>query len=102
MALFSQRKVDQARQVMAEAARLAAPEFFIRPFLDYGPRLESLLSLVLHTENLNAGTWSFLKGTLAMLGYADGAQRIPPADRSTALAIAAVHQPAVSKKCCNR
>jgi len=93
IALFNQRKVDQARQAMAKAARLAAPEFFIRPFLDYGPQITSLLSLVLHTENLNAGTRSFLKGTLTMLGHADGAQEIPPTDEPTALAIAASISP---------
>jgi LuxR family maltose regulon positive regulatory protein len=93
IALFSQRKVDQARQVMAKAARLAAPEFFIRPFLDYSPRIRSLLSLVLHTENLDAGTRSFLKGTLAMFGQAGEAGETPPTDEPMALAIAASISP---------
>jgi len=93
IALFNQRKVDQARHVMAKAARLAAPEFFIRPFLDYGPQITSLLSLVLHTENLNAGTRSFLKGTLTMLGDANGAQKTTPTDEPMALAIAASISP---------
>jgi LuxR family maltose regulon positive regulatory protein len=31
IALFEQREINQARQVITEAARLAAPEFFIRP-----------------------------------------------------------------------
>ncbi len=89
LVLFDQHKVNQASQVMAEAARLAAPEFFVRPFLVSGPQVASLLSLVLHTENLNEGTRSFLKGILTMLGHADGLQNILPRDESVVLAITA-------------
>lgn len=89
LVLFDQHKVNQASQVMAEAARLAAPEFFVRPFLVSGPQVASLLSLVLHTENLNEGTRSFLKGILTMLGYVEGLQNILPRDESVVLAIAA-------------
>ena len=87
--LFDQQKVNEARQVMAEAARIAAPEFFVRPFLYTSPQIASLLSLVLHTENLNPGTRSFLKGTLTRLGYAEGLQNILPREESVALAITA-------------
>lgn len=94
MSLLDQGKVNQARQVMAKAARLAAPEFFIRPFLDYGNRIASLLSLVLHTVNLNAGARSFLKGVLTMLGHdARGLQEISLEDEPMALAIAASISP---------
>jgi LuxR family maltose regulon positive regulatory protein len=89
LVLFAQQKVNEARQVMAEAARIAAPEFFIRPFLFTSPQVASLLSLVLHTENLNPGTRSFLKGTLTRLGYAEGLQNILPREESVDLAIAA-------------
>ncbi|MEW6405415.1 MAG: LuxR C-terminal-related transcriptional regulator [Chloroflexota bacterium] len=89
IALYDQHKVNQARQVLVEAARFAAPEFATRPFLVSGPQIASLLSLVLHTENLNAGIRSFLKDTLTMLGYADGVQMILPRDESVAIAIAA-------------
>lgn len=88
IALFEQNKVNQACQVLAEAARMAAPEFFIRPFLVSGTRVVSLLSLVLHTENLNEGTRSFLKGVLTMLGYADGVTDIIPSEEFSALEIA--------------
>jgi LuxR family maltose regulon positive regulatory protein len=88
IALFDQHKVNQACQVMAEAARFAAPEFFIRPFLISGPKIASLLSLVLHTENLNAESRAFLKEILTRLGYADGVQIILPRDEAVALAIA--------------
>jgi len=87
LVLFEQQKVNEARQVMAEAARIAAPEFFIRPFFS-SPQIASLLSLVLHTENLNPGTRSFLKGTLTRLGYVEGLQSILPREESVALAIA--------------
>jgi LuxR family maltose regulon positive regulatory protein len=88
-ALFKQKKMNEARQVMAEAAHIAAPEFFVRPFLSSDPRYSSLLSLVLHTENLDPGTRSFLKGTLAMLGNADRSQEKSCLDEPISLAIAA-------------
>jgi hypothetical protein len=71
-ALFDQNKINQARQVMAEAARHAAPEFFVQPFLVSGSKIVSLLSLALHTENLDAGTRSFIKGPLTTPGHVDG------------------------------
>jgi LuxR family maltose regulon positive regulatory protein len=92
-ALFKQKKMNQARQVMAEAARIAAPEFFVRPFLSSDPQIASLLSLVLHTENLNPGTRSFLKGTLTTLGYTDGLQEDSSQDEPMSLAIAASISP---------
>ena len=93
IALFNQQKVNQPRQVMAEAARIAAPEFFVRPFLSTEPPIPSLLSLVLHTEDLTPGTRSFLKGTLAMLGHADGTQQTSNPDEIATLAIAASISP---------
>lgn len=89
LALFEQRKVNQARQVMAEAVRLAGPESFIRPFLDHGPQGVPLLTLVLHTENLTAETQSFVKEVLRMLGHADGVQKSLPKDELMALSTAA-------------
>jgi LuxR family maltose regulon positive regulatory protein len=89
IALFDQRKLKEASKVFIEASRLAAPEYYIRPFLDYGPRIESLLALALHTENLNAGVRSFLKGILTMLGHASGMPKPLPQDESMALVIAA-------------
>lgn len=89
IALYDQHKVNQARQVLVEAARFAAPEFATRPFLVSGPQIASLLSLVLHTENLSAEVRSFLKEILTMLGYADGVRMILPRDESVAIVIAA-------------
>lgn len=93
VALFNQQKVNQARQVMAEAARIAAPEFFIRPFLSPDPQVSALLSLVLHTEALTPGTRSFIKGVLNMSGKGDGVQKILPSQEPTELAIAASISP---------
>jgi LuxR family maltose regulon positive regulatory protein len=93
IALFEQRKLKEASKVFIEASRLAAPEYYIRPFLDYGPKIESLLTLVLHTENLNAGVRSFLKGILTMLGHVGGIPKPLPQDESKAFAIAASISP---------
>jgi LuxR family transcriptional regulator, maltose regulon positive regulatory protein len=93
VALFNQQKVNQARQVMAEAARIAAPEFFVRPFLSPDPQVPALLSLVLHTEDLNPGTRSFIKGVLNMSGKGDGVQKVLPSQEPTELAIAASISP---------
>ncbi|MBE0684669.1 MAG: winged helix-turn-helix transcriptional regulator, partial [Anaerolineaceae bacterium] len=88
LALFYQHKINQSSQMMAEAARIAAPEFFIRPFLVSGEKIVSLLSLVLHTENLNLGTRSFIKGILTTLGYEKGATDIIPKKEFASLEIA--------------
>jgi LuxR family maltose regulon positive regulatory protein len=89
VALFEQHKACEARQVMTEAIRLAAPEAFLRPFLDHGSQSVPLLTLVLHTETLTADAYSFAKEVLRMLGQADGAQTPPSKDELTALATAA-------------
>ncbi len=75
LALFEQHKVNQSRHLMAEAIRLAAPELFIRPFLDHGIQVAPLLTLVLHTENLAVEPQTFVREVLRML---DNAYRTPP------------------------
>ncbi len=47
-ALLAQGKMNQARRVLGEAVRLAAPEGYLRPFLDQGRPLVPLLALMLH------------------------------------------------------
>jgi LuxR family maltose regulon positive regulatory protein len=93
IALFDQRKLNQARQVMTEAAHLAAPEYFIRPFLDYGSKIAPLFSLILRSESLGAGTRSFVKGILTMVGHANGMRRVHPREEPTELAVAASISP---------
>ncbi len=85
---------------MAEAARIAVPEHFVRPFLSSDPQNASLLSLVLHTEDLNPGTRSFIKGTLDMLGHADGTQKTQPQIEPVSLAIAASISPREQEVLC--
>jgi LuxR family transcriptional regulator, maltose regulon positive regulatory protein len=92
-ALYNQKLINQARQVLADAARIAAPEFFIRPFCTAEPQIPWLLALILRTEDLNAGTRSFIKGTLMMLGHTDGIQNPSGRDDPERLAIAASISP---------
>jgi LuxR family maltose regulon positive regulatory protein len=86
-ALFEQHQINQARQVMAEAVRLAAPEAFLRPFLDYSRPSLPLLTLVLHTCNLAPETQSFVKQILT-LGDSAGLKSVLKAEL-TALSTAA-------------
>jgi LuxR family maltose regulon positive regulatory protein len=67
--LFAQHKMNQARRVLAEAVQLAAPEGFIRPFLDHGRPLVPLFALMLHTKNLTAESERFIGEILQWLGH---------------------------------
>lgn len=66
LALFGQHRINQSRQVMADAIRFAAPERFIRPFLDPGAACIPLLTLVQQTENLTAEAQMFIKELLSL------------------------------------
>jgi LuxR family maltose regulon positive regulatory protein len=74
MSLFGAGKVNQARQVMVKAVRLAESEEFIRPFLDRGPQIVPLLTLVLETEKLAAKTQQFIKNILHKFRDSNGAE----------------------------
>jgi len=87
-ALFEQHQINYARQVMADAVRLAAPEGFLRPFLDYGRAITPLLTLVLHTSNLTADAQAFIKQLLRLLASPEGTRALPKAEL-TALSTAA-------------
>lgn len=89
VALFQQRKVRQARGVMADAVRRASPEMFIRPFLDHGLHSLPVLALLLHSGNLATETRAFVKEILQAIGHADGVQTQISEDELTALSIAA-------------
>ncbi len=73
LALFEQHKVSQARHVIAEAVRLAAPELFIRPFVDHGFQSTALLTLVLQSDTLASDSRSFVTEILRMVGQVEGA-----------------------------
>jgi len=67
LALFGQHKINQALQVLSEAVRLAAPERFIRPFLNGGGASVPLLWLLWHSKDLNAEARAFVKELLHLL-----------------------------------
>lgn len=73
MSLFGAGKVNQARQVLVKAIRLAEPEEFSRPFLDRGPQIVPLLTLVLETEKLTANAQQFIKNILQKSSDGEGA-----------------------------
>ncbi len=87
-ALFEQHEINYARQVMAEAVRLACPEDFVRPFLDHSCSV-ALLTLVLHTSGLALDAQSFVKQLLRLLSNADRAPKPLPRAELTALSTAA-------------
>lgn len=64
MSLFGAGKVNQARQLMVKVVRLAEPEDVSRPFLDRGPQIVPLLTLVLETRMLTAQTRQFINNIL--------------------------------------
>ncbi len=89
MTFFEQHQLNQARQAMAEAVRLAAPESFLRPFLDYGEKTAPLLALVLYTEKMSPESQLFAKETLRILGVAPGAPKALPKSELAAMSTAA-------------
>lgn len=88
-ALLRQSQVNAARQVMADAVRLAAPENFLRPFLDYGRDAVPLLTLVLHSSKLTLEAQAFARKAVALLGQAPSAPAISLAADLSALSTAA-------------
>lgn len=68
-ALFNQHKINQALHLMKEAIRLAAPEHFIRPFLECAAVCMPLFSLALQTESLTNEAQAFIRDTLQSSNY---------------------------------
>lgn len=90
LALYAQHKLNQARQVLLEAIRQAAPEWFIRPFLNHGPQLIPLLALLRHTENLSPDVQTFIGQILHLVGYTNNtADQLLPQETLKSLATAA-------------
>lgn len=67
LSLYEQQKVNQAVNVISEALRLAAPESYRRPFLEFGTRLVPLLMVTLHSIDLNSQAQSFARDVLQIL-----------------------------------
>jgi LuxR family maltose regulon positive regulatory protein len=63
-ALFGQNKIYQANKVMVGLIRQAAPEGFMRPFIDYSLQMAPLLALALEKGNLTLETEVFVEHIL--------------------------------------
>jgi ATP/maltotriose-dependent transcriptional regulator MalT len=72
LALFGQHKVNHACQVMAEAVRMAEPDRFIRPFLEFGIHSVPILKVVLQTEKLTTNAQNFIKEVFRILENMNG------------------------------
>ncbi|MCB8982602.1 MAG: hypothetical protein H6659_02125 [Ardenticatenaceae bacterium] len=89
LALYGQHKLNQTRQVLLEAVRLAAPERFIRPFLNHGTQLIPLLALLLHTETLADDLQGFIRTILDALGCPDETIELLPEEKLKSMMTAA-------------
>ena len=72
---------------------MAAPELFIRPFLDYGFQSRPLLMLVMQSETLTPESRSFDKEILRIVGQTEGAPPATTKSELLALIIAASISP---------
>jgi len=73
-ALFEQHKLKPAQHIMSNAIRQAAPEGFLRPFLNIWPRCAPLLSLARATEEFPLATQTFINDILRRMTNADSPQ----------------------------
>jgi LuxR family maltose regulon positive regulatory protein len=89
-ALFDQYKVKQSLQVIRDAVRLAAPERFIRPFLECRAICIPLLSLTLQTENLTSESQSFIRDVLRMSNHAESDMQVSHAEMEALSASASI------------
>ncbi len=67
LALLGQNKVSEALQAMIKAVRLAAPERYIRPFLDSGPACAPILWILSQNKDLAGESQAFIQGLLNLL-----------------------------------
>lgn len=88
-ALFAQHKTSQARHALADAVQLAAPEGFIRPFLDHGRPLLPLLALMLHNHNPTTAAARFTGEVISGLGHTADSSSLLPQEKLQSLATAA-------------
>jgi LuxR family maltose regulon positive regulatory protein len=89
-ALFDQYKMNQSLQTMKEAIRLAAPEKFIRPFLESRTIHLPLLSLTLQTENLTHESQTFIKEILRLCNYVGSELQISQSELDALTASASI------------
>ncbi|MCA9864922.1 MAG: hypothetical protein KC410_00380 [Anaerolineales bacterium] len=81
--------MNQARRALVEVVQLAAPEGFIRPFVDFGSPLAPLLSLVAQEQNLSAEAMRFIDEVLRLLGQDAPKTDFLPLNSLESLAMAA-------------
>jgi LuxR family maltose regulon positive regulatory protein len=93
LALFKQHKVNPARQVMAEAVRLAETERFFRPFIEFGDQIISILKVVLQTEKLTSDAQAFIKEIFKILENVHGGIIQVPEEELIKLSTAALITP---------
>jgi LuxR family maltose regulon positive regulatory protein len=101
-ALFDQHKTNQALQAMKDAIRLAAPEQWVRPFLETNTRSMPLLTLALQTESLTPEARTFIKGLLRLSDSGGGDAQISQAEidsLSTAASISPREQEVLRLMC---
>lgn len=77
LALLGQNKVSEALQTMNKAIRLAAPEHFIRPFLDSGPACAPILWLLSQNKDLVGESQAFIQELLNLLDPLKKYSQIP-------------------------
>ncbi len=87
-ALFELHQINQARQAMGEAVRLAYPEALVRPFLDHACSAP-LLTLVLFTSGLPTEAQTFLRQLLRLLAGSERPTKALPKAELEALSTAA-------------
>ena len=66
LALFDQHKMNQSRQVMADAIRLSAADHHLCPFIEHGTRTLPMLIVILQTENLTELAKDFINEIIAI------------------------------------
>lgn len=88
-ALFAQYKMNQARRALVEVVQLAAPDGFIRPFVDYGSPLAPLLALAAQEKSLSVEAGRFIDEVLRPLGRHGEAPAPLPLESLESLATAA-------------
>lgn len=80
LARFGQHKIKTALQVMTEAIRLAAPERFLRPFLNGGAACVPLLRLALESGNLSGEAEGFVKELMRLMPRSGEQPRLAKAE----------------------
>ncbi len=89
LVLFGQHKINQSRQIMVEAIRIAEPEDFIRPFVERDAKILPILTVILETEKLTLEAQNFIRKIFEILERM-GVERVQiPAEELVDLSIAA-------------